>query len=413
MSGSGSEPYPDTVAELAELLKRDPVVVQQPWGSGDAAGTDARITALLGEVPFDVRVALVGTPGDAEGGTDAARYLVSALARRIDEPGLYVVSADGGPVAVRVVGTAWDETLFDLQRYRDLEAVRALVEDGLLDPGVQAETVVHTALEAPAVSDGPAATSTGLAADTVQALAERQRALTPFELPEHDDDAAEPWSTGARWTAGTTVGAGLLVLLLQTRVGWPGWRRRTTPRPASASAGPSGALLRPPDPTAARQEAERMLTSLSERLPTTTRTPTHEPAMRARDAAELLLSSDDPLDLVGALVLARAGQRALRRRPGRVLDGCFFDPRHPGPHQHLDERYGDADLVVPACRRCARDVAAGAQPAALVEPLRGPLSRSRPYYEGRTVWARTGYGTLSSDLDAFARDVLADLERRR
>lgn len=412
MSGSGSEPYPDTVAELAEQLQRDPVVVQQPWGSGDAAGTDARITALLGEVPFDVRVALVGTPADAEGGVDASRYLVSALARRIDEPGLYVVSAEGGPVATRVVGTAWDETLFDLQRYRDLEAVRALVEDGLLDPGVQAETVVRTALEAPPVSDGPAATSTGLAADTVQALAERQRALAPFELPDYDDDPAEPWSTGARWTVGTTVGAGLLVLLLQTRVGWPGWRRRTTSRTASATPRPS-ALLRPPDPTAARQEAERVLTALSERLPATTRTPQHEPAMRARDAAELLLSSDDPLDLVGALVLARAGQRALRRRSGHVLDGCFFDPRHAGPHQHLDERYGDADLVLPACRHCARDVAAGAQPAALVEPVRGPLSRTRPYYEGRTIWARTGYGTLSSDLDAFARDVLADLERRR
>lgn len=378
------------------------MVVQQAWGSGDAAGTDARITALLPQAPFDVRVAVVGTPVDAQSGTDASRYLASALARRIGEPGLYVVVADGAPVAIRAVDTPWDETLLSLQRYRDLDAVAAASGQDLLAPGLQAEVVVHTVVEATPVSDGDAATSTSLSPETIRDLADREAELAPFELPDHDD-APEPWGEGARWAAGTTVGVGLLVLLLQSLVGWPGWRRRTS----AGSTGPT-----PPDPVAARTEAERALAVLAQRLPSSTRHPLHEQAVRAHDAAGLLLGSEDPLDLVGAYVLARAGERALRRRPGRPLAACFFDPRHLGPQQQVDERFGDADLVLTACRACAHDVATGARPSGLLAPGRG-LARSRPYYEGDSIWARTGYGTLSPDLGTFAGDVLADLDRRR
>lgn len=380
------------------------MLVQQTWGSGDAAGTDERITALLPQAPFDVRVAVVGTPEDAQSGTDASRYLASALARRIGEPGLYVVVADGAPVAIRAVDTPWDETLLSLQRYQDLDAVEAASGEDVLSPGVQAEVVVRTAVEATPTSEGESATTTSLSPGTVRDLAEREAQLQPFELPDYDD-RPDPWGAGARWAAGTTVGAGLLVLLLQSLAGWPGWRRRTS------TAGP--ARPAPPDPATARAEAESSLAALSRQLPSSTGHPRHEQAARARDAADLLLASDDAVDLVGALVLARAGQRVLRRRPGAPLAACFFDPRHPGPHQQVEERYGDADLTLTACRVCARDVAAGLEPDALLEPGRGVVPRSRPYYEGDSVWARTGFGTLSPDLDTFAGDVLADLDRRR
>ena len=413
MSGSGPDAYPDTVAELAELLQRDPVVVQQPWGSGDAAGADARITALLEQAPFDVRVAVVGTPRDGEPGTSASDFLATALARRIGEPGLYVVVADGGPVALREVDTPWDQTLLDLQRYRDLDAVSALAGESPLSSVVQAEAVVRTVVETPPRSSGPAATSTGLDPATVQDLADRQAELAPFELPD-PDDSAEPWGTGARWAAGTGVGAGLLVLLLQTLRGWPGWGRRT-PSGESRAARPAP-VPAPPDPVVARAEAEAALASLAGRLRSAAPRPGqdgHDRALRARDAADLLLTSSDPLDLVGALVLARAGEHELRRRSSSALACCFFDPRHTGPLQQLQERYGDADLLLTACRACTRDVADGVEPAALHAPGRRPFAHPRPYYEGTSVWARTGYGSLTADLGAFAREVLRDLEQRR
>lgn len=405
MAGSGADAHPDTVEELADLLRRDPVVVQQPWGSGDAAGTDARITALLDQAPFDVRVAVVSSPSDAEPGIDASDFLATALARRIGEPGLYVVVADGRPVALTVVDTPWDQTLLSLQRYRDLDAVSDAAGEEVLAPGVQAEVVVRTVVEATPISSGEAATTTSLAPETVRDLAERERELRPFELPDHDD-VPPRWGEGARWAAGTTVGVGVLVLLLQSLAGWPGWRRRTPPTTAA-------------DPAGVRRGAEQAVTELAQDLSRTTghrdRT-AGERAQLARDAAGLLLGSSDVLDLVGALVLARAGRRELSRRvPGArgTLDGCFFDPRHPGSLEQVEERLGDADLVLTVCGRCARSIASGSEPAALPQPGSGPFARPRPYYEGATVWARTGFGTLSPDLGTFARDVLRDLERRR
>jgi hypothetical protein len=99
----------------------------------------------------------------------------------------------------------------------------------------------------------------------------------------------------------------------------------------------------------------------------------------------------NPVDRVGALVLAEDGEAALagRARPQR----CFFDPDHHGQTTRTRWRLGGEEAEVPACERCVRRLRAGHAPDALGD-------RGKPYYERDTVWGRTGLGTIDDELGA-------------
>jgi hypothetical protein len=409
--GADDVPHPDTVEALAEALKVDHVIVQETRGSGDAAGAEERIEDLIARLPFAAYVAVIDTPTDVDAGSEASGYLATALSRRIGEPGLYVVSADGDIAEARMVGTGWDETLFSLQSYTDRGAVTDASGTDLLVPTVDAETFVQTALAVPPTEDDLDYDSVALSDDVVDDLADRERALEPHERPDYDFDAAEPWTVGKRWMVGTTVGAGVLVVLLQSLWGWPGWRRRPG---AKKVPGESRAAIAPPvapDLDVEREAAAGQLTTLAEQLPDAPTGDHADRALLAREVAEPLLDSRDVLDVVGAQVLARAGLRELARASGRArvpYRVCFFDPRHTTATQRVEWRYGDAEVEVPVCRTCRRAVDRGLEPPTLVVGRRGRL---RPYYEGDSVWARTGYGSLVDDLGELARQVSADRGR--
>ena len=166
--------------------------------------------------------------------------------------------------------------------------------------------------------------------------------------------------------------------------------------------------VRVPDIETVRAEADTELTALAEALASPGSGIHFEQAMLAREVAEPLLSSRDVLDVVGALVLARTGRRELARAAGtgrKPYRVCFFDPRHePGTHI-VQWRYGDAEVEVPVCGRCRRAVDRGRAPEALVVPHRGEM---QPYYEGDSVWARTGFGSLTEDLGDLTRLISAD-----
>lgn len=408
-------PYPDDVQALADALRTDRVIVQETRGSGDAAGADARLRELVGNAPFPVYVAVVDGPPDVDAGADASRFLATALSRRIGEPGLYVVSADSTPTGIRMVGTGWDETLFSLQVNADSEAVEKASGDRVLAPTVSAEVAVRTAIAAQPRSDGGVPESVSLADDLVAELADRERDLQPYERPDLDDDEPpEPWGTGKRWMVGTTVGAGALAVLVQSVWGWPGWRhRRVAPARAGTARAAAAPPPAPPDIETVRAEADAELTALAEGLSTAPPGTHHDQAALAREVAEPLLHSGDVLDVVGAQVLARSGRREVARATGgarKPFRACFFDPRHAPGTQLVEWRYGDAEVEVPVCGRCRTAVAAGRAPEALLVPHHG---RIRPYYEGTTVWARTGFGGLTEDLADLARLVAADRGRSR
>jgi hypothetical protein len=101
-------------------------------------------------------------------------------------------------------------------------------------------------------------------------------------------------------------------------------------------------------------------------------------------------------NLVGILVLvdqargdlARAAALDAGRRPPAPAKLCGYHPLHGRASRTVRFERG---LDIPACAACAADVGAGRAPDALRDG-------DRPYFEGDTVWARTGYGAFSDDL---------------
>ncbi len=400
-------PYPDTVDALAQALRERQVVVQETQGSGDTAGALDRISRLAEQLPFAAYVAVVDAPDEVDAGGDTARYLATALSRRVGEPGLYIVETPDAAMGVRMVGTEWDETLFSLQSSTDAEAVERAAGTAVLAPTVDVEAVLQTALHAPPRSESYDYDEVSLPDAVVDDLADRELALAPYERPGLDDEPPEPpepWSEGKRWMVGTAAGTGALAVLLQSLRGWPGWRRKRGVRTSEV-----------PGPTPieqVREAAEFELTALATSLPAVPAGEPLEKATLAREAAEPLLRSDDLLDLTGALVLARAGRREVslaigrERTPYRV---CFFDPGHPTASKEAAWRFGDTEVQVPVCRRCRKAIDGGREPESLRVPHRGRL---RPYYELDSVWAETGFGSLTGDLADLAARVAGSRGRR-
>ena len=95
------------------------------------------------------------------------------------------------------------------------------------------------------------------------------------------------------------------------------------------------------------------------------------------------------MDVVGALVLARTARATLA---GRRHLSCYYHPLHAGP---ITTHSIGGGLAVPACDRCRALVRTEQAPQALVEVRR--RRPDVPYYQGGTVWARTGFGAFDPD----------------
>lgn len=389
-------------------LRRDPILVEQTMGSGDAAGTAKRLAAVAGKLPFPTYVALVSTPRDDDS-SDASAYLATAISRQIGKPGLYVVETSAGVLATDMVGESYNDTLYDLQRHTNSAAVlKASGDKYVLDPAVDAETALVTATLPSPAEDPKSYNKANLSSAQIADLAAREKALAPAVTPDRGVEPAKPWTTGKRWMAGTTVGVGALLLIQQSVRGWPGWRRtkkgvELTKAVAAAAPGPE------PDLQEIRRQAEEHVTALAEQLAAATRTVTDsdllDAAGLARDAAEPLLDSTQLEEVVGALALARTGAADVARACGqRKTDyrGCFFNPLHGTSTTTASWRFGEADVDVPVCRACATALRAGSPPQSL-------RVGSRPYYERDDVWARTGFGSL---VDDFASQVVASRSGR-
>ena len=399
--------YPDTVEALAEALREDQVIVHETLGGGDTAGALERITEIASQVPFRTYVAVVEAPPEVNAGIESGRYLATALSRRIGEPGLYVVATEDAVTGIRVVGTDWDETHFDLQADIDLRVVADRAGVSLLAPTVEVETILRTALAEPAGPDERPWKDPTLDKATVEDLVARENALAAYESPAWSEEYARPappvdWHPTQRWMVGSLVAGLLLAVLLQSLRGWPGWRRLLAP----VREVPAPVVL-PPDLAEVRAEADAGLTDLAEALVGAPAGPGQVQASLARETAEPLLRSDDVRDVVGALVLVRAGRHALLSGDPDAdpYRPCFVNPLHGAAEQVAQWRFGDAEIEVPVCAACHRAFASEQPPAALMVGHRGRL---RPYYEEDSVWARTGYGSLTTDLADLSRQVAGE-----
>lgn len=399
----GDDTRPQTVDGLVAALRVDPVVVDQTMGDGDAAGAHDLLTSQVRKVGFPVYVALVSRPVDDPTSDSDRAALITALHRKLDRPGLYVVATTDHADDVEGFGIPADPTLVDVARFSATDQLQKLLpKDDYPGPVAQAQLAVLTAQHADRMRP-----ARDYGVPSVVPRAELRRiAGSRYGQPTPDVDNHHAYSNRAdiadRWLAG---GAGfgfvapLVLLLLRGR--WPGWApsQRLPKRPTSRGVPAAPDRVRPAEVRAlARREVDRLAGAIAGADVRRARPEWWDRADRAREAAEKVQASDDLADQVGAVVLARTGRRDLARAIGRRRDTrqdrpyhcCFFNPLHDEGVQQATWRQGDSELRIPVCHAC-RAVEDGGAPNAL------KIGR-KPYYERDDLWARTGYGALVDDL---------------
>ncbi|SDT34413.1 hypothetical protein [Jiangella sp. DSM 45060] len=405
-----AEPPAGTVDAMIEQLRDDPILVQPSMAMGDSGLAHDLLTEAAADAGVPVYVVLADTPTDLAG-TDSMSEQAAALFRAELGDGLYHVEFRDGISYTR----SWGGGELD---------------DAYLAP----VTYAIERAESNAAGEYPRASALLEAVLTV-----RWAAAPLDELPDSvvDDYAAQPWafvaetdydradSAAARWVALLATTFGLLVagaiitpVVLRAkpatgRGGATGRRRgsasvsvparRVGPTRAGRGLPTTSAVPDDIAATATRQldDARRRLAGLS---PEQLTSPAGTAAADALEAGDLVLATGDPLDAVGATVLAavavRETERATspKREPYRP---CFVNPLHGEARNTV--RIDGSSIDAPVCRDCNRD-----QDRFLA--VRRRLRGSMPYVETSTVWARTGFGALVGDL---AAQVLDDRSARR
>lgn len=400
--------------QLAEALREDRVVIDRVMGSGEAQESHDRIAELVREVPFPVYVALVeeveGMPDTSSG--DVNEQVATLLHRRLGGSGLYLVQTAGGPMRATGFGLDADSNRLTSGFYAVGDALEEAIPESTRVPAVvEAEATVRAAEDlvehARGEDDLPDGASP-LAGDDLEELGERAEVLgvrAEWRPSSKDFIEVREASTGFSVLMGGLAALVIALLAGQSLRGWP-----RAGRGQGAARGAGGPTV--PDVETERKRAGELLDGLAAALAATDWSQVAdlevaERARTARVAAEPLLDSSDPVDLIGAQVLARAGSTDLTRGTrgkGAPLTTCFFDPRHSQGRSRVSWRLGDGHVEVPCCRRCEKAVDRGRTPEQL-HVRHGWRRRAVPYWSRGDVWARTGLGSTT---DFLARDVLAD-----
>lgn len=317
-----------------------------------------RLRRQIRAMPFPTYVALVPRFDD-EPGLRTLDDLPGLLRERMGKDGLYLV-ADGS-------GFSLDAGAYGVTTRGDVRRVSIVASDAVprhLGP------VARVSFALRHLATGAAATRSN----------DAERAA---------DDARPWWIFGGAALVGFVVPLGIVAVT-------PGARARRRLRRAERPAREErpATVSTAPDRSASRQQAQERTAELA-RAVAEADAPT-DIAMRAYEAASAVLSRRDaePIDFVGADVLATIGLEALA---GRTWRPCFFDPRHGEGDTATTWRRGADDATLPTCGACAKDVERGRTPASLPD-------RGAPYWERDTLWARTGFGAID---DRIADVVLA------
>lgn len=410
-------PDPD-VARVVNELRVDHVVLDRTVGGPEPTKAHARLVRVVAdaekEIGVPVYVVIVeNLPGDER--ADSVDAWTSTLRRTLATApgfgqrgnGIYVVGAGNTILQTNTFGAPMSSVDLSLATSAGFSEVhrrwRELRENGYgPSKAIEAELAVRTAV---GLSRGATrtevtghSTSTPLSGDALDELFEETAAFTRVAgwRPSYGDESSIPGGLG-RWVFAVLaflLGLAGAVPLLKR---WPARRRPSATAPVLSQE---------------RDRAERALTQLSHQLSKVAAAPrvveAHrwESALAAQAAATIQLSRSDVSAVIGAHMLALVGARdarIARSGTGVTYRPCFFDPRHGEATAEAVWRLGQGTVELPACQECQRAVAAGNTPAMLTIG-----NRARPYFERDDVWARTGYGALST---TFAADVLRQESR--
>ncbi|MEA2155810.1 MAG: hypothetical protein QOE11_1950 [Solirubrobacteraceae bacterium] len=363
-----------SVAPAARGLAGSPIYVDPAVAETLDVPSRRRLAGLLAPRDPPVFVALVAfAPGDAFLG-DGPDFL-TALAGRLQRRGIYVTYDARGILWTR--GYRTSQALGD----RADQAART----------VDLESSFHSL-------PGPRVAAFLGALDDPDLPAREARAVAAFEkrtgTPRPPLHVAQPGKGGGGMSTGgwiLLVAAALLLPVAAQLIR----RRRRGARPVDdRPVLPERvfSLAREASREELAERADAMLIALSALIDAAPRTGRTQRALDGYEAAERVLGPGrrDLPDLVGALVCIDLARHALSGTR-ELAPPCTYDPRH-GPAVGRAVHVKGTELRL--CRACRDDVRAGREAKVLRD------GSGRPYFEGDTPWAATGYGAWGDPIRA-------------
>ncbi|QBI53655.1 hypothetical protein [Streptomonospora litoralis] len=366
---------PTPTQEIAEALAESPVYVAPAYDTAFPEDERKRIAELTEKGALDLYVIAVPlAPGDAWDGDPEA--LISAVNDRMGAGTRHVMAYEQA-IDGRLTGA-------DFGSESSREAFYGALTSNTLhrgDDGASIADRLESAVNA-ANSKNPAAA-----------------------YEEAQDDAEPPASSGFLVLPSWALWAGAAVLvLLAAGAAFLLLRRReasaAVPQPAAFDNADRAQL------ESLVERGERDLIDIGERLSAATGLPQRHlsHALDARDAAARVydgMKADGPVlaEAVGVLVLLGLAEDALagRETPRRP---CYANPLHGSRTRSVQWREfgGSRRIQVPLCAECAGAIRKRVGPRVLPAEHGG---HTVPYYEvpaQESVWAATGFGTLTDDL---------------
>ncbi|MFJ9557435.1 hypothetical protein ACIRPH_26810 [Nocardiopsis sp. NPDC101807] len=385
--------------EIADALDEFPVYVDPVYANAIPEAEQERIAGLIAESDLDLYVIAVPLV-EADPWNGDVEALVSVVHDRRGEPaGSYLAVDDD------VFGTDFGGGT--TAHYAALTSSYATDFDGT------------------ALAQLDVAVETALSGDAEGAY---DRAVADYEERSGTDRGAGPVFSGGAGTAGSAGGwlvAGTLLLggILVVVIAYPLYRRtsRSLGRRRSRAIAQHAAFANAERAQleALVEQGEQDLIEVGERLSRLEsgsapgeRAQQHlRAALDARSAAaavhDRMADGDASLpDAVGVLVLLDMAEDAIdnaargsRASAVRRLH-CYANPLHGTVTKVTAWREfgGTRTIRVPLCEECAKAVRGRVRPVVLPDEHEG---RTVPYYEvpaSDSVWAATGYGTLTDDL---------------
>ncbi|GAA2607840.1 hypothetical protein GCM10010304_68350 [Streptomyces roseoviolaceus] len=374
---------PSAGQRIANALRTSPVYVDEAYADAVPPSRQRQLERQIRRTGLPIKVVLRPlTKGDAFDG-DADVLAGTVRDRLPDQRELVLITTDGD-FADSLDGYEWPG---DTHQTRD-----AVAAAGFLDETRDAGLADLTGKAVELVAEGRGTER------YEEAIKDLDGSAAPSATP--DDSAATSaasYSGGSAWW----LLIGVPVLALAAALAARGGIRSRKTAPAVPQL--VFATARAADEAELRRRAEAEVLALGEATQTAdlSTTPGLQHALDAYAAAGTVLDGARGLpDLAGVLALVQEGRDALTGTDG-ALPRCFFHPLHGRAALRTGWRpLGRRDrLDVAVCQECADALRDRRAPEVLTDTDED--GRTVPYFElpaERSVWAATGYGSLTAPL---------------
>ncbi|CAM5699736.1 NYN domain-containing protein [Streptomyces purpurascens] len=382
---AGQSAGPSAGQRIADALRTSPVYVDEAYADAVPPSRQRQLAQQIRRTGLPIKVVLTPlTRGDAFDG-DSGVLAGTVRDRLPDRRELVLITTDGD-FADSLNGYEWPA---DTHQTRD-----AVAAAGFLDETRDAGLADLTGKAVELVAEGKGTQR------YEEAIKDLDGSAAPSATPDDPGDSAATsaasYSGGSAWWL--LVGVPALALAALAARG--GIRTR---KPAPAVPQLVFATARAADEAELRRRAEAEVLALGEATQAAdlATTPGLQHALDAYAAAGTVLDEARGLpDLAGVLALVQEGQDALTGTDA-ALPRCFFHPLHGRAALRTGWRpLGRRDrLDVAVCQECADALRDRRAPEVLTDTAED--GRTVPYFElpaERSVWAATGYGSLTAPL---------------